>query len=240
MSRQLVEEHWDDEDIKKNRFKWWSKKLAWFVQERKALQQSTLSVNGQKDIKEIRENLKQIYLRIKDQLDEAELELWEDLIGFYFGRTDVSTGFNAIGMMSVEWWQQRAKRVDFFLRAARKRIQDNEYQEESHHQITIWEDLKEYTDAAYLLVKEQMDRADKEGKWWHRVFNDINHYAYTTPEWYAMDWIFHKGWGTSVIEELNELEKSDKTWDEDIWSTAIDLSKSICVKNTPKTIYFKS
>ena len=43
-----------------------------------------------------------------------------------------------------------------------------------------------------------------------------------------------------AVKKLLKLAESDKTWDEDIWSTAIDLSKSICVKTTPKTIYFKS
>ncbi len=214
VSKELVERHWNDEEISKDRISWWSIKLAEYVQERQALQQEAFLIDGKVDVKEIRRQFKQIYLRIKDQLDEAELALWEDLVGFYFGATDVYTGFNAIGMMSVEWWQQRAQLVNVFLEKARRRSLLPGANRESQHQITIWETLKEYTDAAYLLVKEQMDEAQKQGKWWHRVFNDINNQVYASPEWYAMDWIFHAGWGKSVIAELNELEKdSTKTWD---------------------------
>ncbi|MCK4687957.1 MAG: hypothetical protein KAT66_07490, partial [Candidatus Lokiarchaeota archaeon] len=43
-----------------------------------------------------------------------------------------------------------------------------------------------------------------------------------------------------AIKKLLKLAESEKTWDEDIWTTAIDLSKSICVRTTPKTIYFRS
>ncbi|MFH1093076.1 MAG: hypothetical protein V1739_02840 [Candidatus Omnitrophota bacterium] len=210
ISEQLVEQHWNDEEISKDRFGWWSGKLAEYVKVRLALQQGSFLINGQIDIKEIRKQLKQIYMRIKDQLDDEELALWEDLTGFYFGSTDVYTGFNAVGMMSVEWWQQRSERVNVFLEAARQRAQNQETKKESQHQILIWEYLREYTDAAYLLVKKQADDAKGQGKWWHQVFNDINHQAYASPQWYAMDWIFHSGWGTSVIAELNELETDEK------------------------------
>ncbi len=214
ISEKLVQQHWNDEQISRDRKGWWSVKLAEYVKARQALQQEEFLVNGKVDIKEVRRQLKQLYLRIKDQLDEAEVALWEDLIGFYFGETDVYTGFNAVGMMSVEWWAQRAKRVDVFLKAARRRVESENERKESQHQIIIWEDLKEYTDAAYELVKKQTDEAIRDGKWWHQVFNDINNKAYESAQWYAMDWIFHKGWGTSVISELNELEKDkSKIWD---------------------------
>jgi hypothetical protein len=85
---------------------------------------------------------------------------------------------------------------------------------ETRHQIAIWEELKEYTDEALRMVQEKSIAAKQQGKWWHQVFNDINHQAYMSPEWYAIQWLFYKGWGTSVIAELNELE-SDKqrAWD---------------------------
>jgi len=41
------------------------------------------------------------------------------------------------------------------------------------------------------------------------------------------------------IRDVLKLEQSDKRWDEDIWSIAMDLTKDKCTKQTPKTIYFR-
>ncbi len=215
-SEKLVfETHWDDPEIAKDRFGWWSIKLAEFVKERKAMQQGFFSVNGEENIKDVRENLKRMYINIQDQLAADEKELWEELVGFFFGTTNVATGFNDIGMMSVQWWQERAEKVDMFLQQAYKKAHLRRISSrESAHEIIIWEDLKEYVKEALSMVEEQLNRAKKEGKWWHQVFNDINNQIYTSPEWYAVDWLFHELWGTSVIAELNELElNKDVVWD---------------------------
>lgn len=211
----VFKQHWDDPEIAKDRVGWWSIKLGEFVKQRKAMQQGVFKVNGIEDIKDVREELKATYLRIKDQLDSDEQELWEDLVGFFFGTTDVSTGFNDIGMMSVEWWQERADKVAECLEQARKQAYFRQSSSwESAHEIVVWEDLKNYVDQALTKVETELKTARQQGKWWHQVFNDINHQTYTSPEWYAMDWIFHKGWGTSVIAELNELESNQAIiWD---------------------------
>jgi hypothetical protein len=211
----VFKQHWDDPEIAKDRFGWWSVKLAKFVKQRKAMQQGTFKVNGTENIKDVREELKATYLRIKDQLEPDEQELWEDLVGFFFGTTNVATGFNDIGMMSAQWWQERADKVEICLEQARKKAHfRRSSSREFAHEIVIWEDLKNYVDQALNKVELELKIAKQQGKWWDQVFNDINHQAHTSPEWYAMDWIFHKGWGPSVIAELNELE-TDKTivWD---------------------------
>jgi Cdc6-like AAA superfamily ATPase len=41
-----------------------------------------------------------------------------------------------------------------------------------------------------------------------------------------------------AIKKVLKLSEKDKTWDEEIWSMAINLSKSVCKRTTPKTIYF--
>lgn len=41
-----------------------------------------------------------------------------------------------------------------------------------------------------------------------------------------------------VKKRLN-LEVGDIKWDEDIWATAVDLSKNKCIKKTTKTIVFR-
>ena len=42
-----------------------------------------------------------------------------------------------------------------------------------------------------------------------------------------------------AIRKVFNIEEGDIKWDEDIWMYAINISKKICVKQTPKTIYFK-
>jgi len=216
-SEKLVfEEHWDDPEIARDRLGWWSVKMVEFVKQRKAMQQGSFSVNGIEDIKDVREELKTLYLGIQDQFDVDEKELWEDLIGFFFGATDVATGFNDIGMMSVKWWQERADRVDECLEQSRKKFKFKGLSpREFNHEIVVWENLKNYVDQALTMVETELKIAKKQGKWWHQVFNDINHQTYSSPEWYALDWIFHKLWGTSLIAELNELEiDKNIVWDE--------------------------
>lgn len=41
------------------------------------------------------------------------------------------------------------------------------------------------------------------------------------------------------IKKSLHIAEEDESWDEDIWSFAIYLSKSICRRATPKTIYFR-
>ena len=43
-----------------------------------------------------------------------------------------------------------------------------------------------------------------------------------------------------AIKKTLKLAENERTWDEDIWTLAIDLSKSICIRTTPKTIYFNN
>jgi len=42
-----------------------------------------------------------------------------------------------------------------------------------------------------------------------------------------------------AIKKDLKLTEEDKSWDDDIWAYTISLSKSICKKITPKTIYFQ-
>ena len=41
-----------------------------------------------------------------------------------------------------------------------------------------------------------------------------------------------------AIKEALKLESNDKKWDDDIWNICFDVCKDICVKQTPKTIFF--
>ncbi|MFH1782451.1 MAG: hypothetical protein ABH848_02420 [Candidatus Omnitrophota bacterium] len=205
-SEELVEKHWNDPDIKENRFRWWAKKLIEYNKAQEELQRGVIRIdNEDKYIADIREDLKGKYLNIKDQLSEDEKKLWEDLVGFYPNTLDnASMGFNGIGVTSVEWWGKRLKVI-------RKGLRNSKAKGNSH-EINMWDALKEYTEGAIKLVQKRLKKAIKEGKWQYQVFNDINDGIGTTPEWAAMDWLLH--WGTSLIDELNEIEGEEK-WDQE-------------------------
>src|SRR3989338_4754729 len=54
-------------------------------------------------------------------------------------------------------------------------------------------------------VGARLEQTMSEGKWWYRIFESINTHAYRSVEWSAKDWSSHKGWGDSVIGEINEM-----------------------------------
>ena len=184
---------------------WWTEKLAEYNTAQKELQDGALRVEKQDVfIKDIRAELKEIYLNAKGQFNEAEQKLWEDLIGFYFGSTDVYAGFNAVGMMSTQWWQERYRKVARIAQEAKSGGA-------AAMEIAIWEKLESYTKAASGIVGQRLNKATtREKKWYWRVLNDINHQNYASVEWWGKDWSSHKGWGTAVIAELNELDGKEK------------------------------
>ncbi len=219
-SQDLVGKHWNDPEIAKHRIGWWTSKLAEYNAAQKKFQKDTLNIALKEDgstivrersIADIREHLKAHYLQYKKhgiKLTPEETKLWEDLVGLYFGSTDVYTGFNGIGMMSEQWWQEKLKTVERMLDAARG--------SEDVYAVSTWETLKEHVEAATNEVSQRLHKAISiENKWYWQVFNDMNHQNYTSVEWWGKDWSSHSGWGTAVIDELNELERekgSDKVW----------------------------
>ncbi len=42
-----------------------------------------------------------------------------------------------------------------------------------------------------------------------------------------------------AIKKSLKIAEKDKSWDDEIWAFTISLSKSICKRITPKTIYFR-
>ncbi|TAM38111.1 hypothetical protein EPN54_04590, partial [bacterium] len=235
-SQDLVEKHWNDPEIAKDRLGWWTKKLAEYNADQKKFQKSTLNIvmeeDGNKIVRErsvsdIRAHFKAHYLQLKKhgiKLTPEETKLWEDLVGLYFGSTDVYTGFNGIGMMSDQWWQDKLTSIEKILAAARGSA--------DVYAVTAWETLREHVEAATKEVSRRLQKSiNEENKWWYRVFNDINHQNYASVEWWGKDWSSHSGWGTSVIEELNEMEQAkggDKIWTQESYinnSYLQDLAK---------------
>lgn len=202
-SENLVERHMGEH---KSDISWWTEKLAEYNKAQEDLQKKDLLVNGEYvSIKEIRERFKKLFINIREQLSEEEKGLWEDLVGLYFGSTDVYTGFNGVGKMSMQWWQEKQFKINSFIQAARSNA--------SPVALEVWTDLKSHVEAANKTVANRLIQEKEAGKWWWQVFNDINHQNYSSVEWWGKDWSSHAGWGTSVIDELNELE-GKKIWNQ--------------------------
>ncbi|MDP2920922.1 MAG: hypothetical protein Q8O12_00940 [Candidatus Omnitrophota bacterium] len=214
-SQKLITEQYKEH---KRGILWWTEKLAEYNEAQKEFQEQDL-IEG-RSISGIREELKEIYLGIMraerengaQLLTPEQRKLWQDLAGFYFDTTDVYTGFNGIGMMSVQWWQEKCD-------AVRKiTLQIEGHTEDSVVEIATWHKLNVYVNLAHKAVKSRLQKAINEGKWWWKVFNDINDQNYSSVEWWGKDWSSHAGWGTSVIKELNELDGKN------IWNQANYIS----------------
>ncbi len=200
-SDDLVKEHWNDTDIAKDRTGWWTEKLAEYNAAQKELQDTIFDGNA----KDIREGFVGTFKQIRDQLGDEERDLWEKLTGLYDEGNNkyinVYTGFNSIGLMSVQWWEEKLNKLEAILQMAGSR--------DTPHGISVWTELRDYTKQATDIVRDRLNRALEEDSWHWKVINDINHQAYTSAKWWGKDWSSHKGWGTSVIEELNKSESAD-------------------------------
>ncbi len=193
----LVESHWNDPDIARDRFAWWTAKLAEYNARQKSLQGLLFN----RMAKERRQKMLDIYQKNKDAFTREERLLVEDIVGV-FNNVNVYTGLNAVGMMSLQWWGSRLAQLRAIVEKARGT--------ESPLTISVWEDFEENTLVAALIVEERYHEALERGEWWWQVFNAINDQNYASVEWWGKDWSSHEGWGTAVIKELNRIDGSDR------------------------------
>src|ERR1019366_6438861 len=142
-----------------------------------------------------------LYAHVAPSLSDPKAKRsWDLLRGWYTqGEIDVYKGTRAVGTVSVRWWQDLLDDM------------------KDSYETALTVDLNSsspaalaWTEAIRLIEKEIIPvlRHDLEshleaGDWWWRVFEAINYKNYTSPEWWAKDWAFHKDWGTAVFKELN-------------------------------------
>ncbi len=184
---------------------WWAERLAQFMEYHQDRQKKIWSrledeINGPKNQEGKRDVSRALYMPVLADLpaDSAEKELWDQLRGWYL--VDVYTGVRGVGGMSLVWWENLLK--DFEI--AHAELLDREELNPGSPSDKAWRRaiamMKEEIIPEY---KRDLENQLREGKWWWRAFEALNSQNYTSVEWYAKDWIFHKGWGTSVLEELN-------------------------------------
>ncbi|MBN1493437.1 MAG: ROK family protein [Candidatus Omnitrophica bacterium] len=204
-SAQLLAEHNNEFPSFDVRFKEWSKRLHFYRNEQAKMQTATVRVDGSDvSIADILTRTRALFDEVKDDLTKEERVLFSDLIGKNVSGVDVWTGFRACGQMSDQWWDERCALVKKW--STQFAPADKMYR--------VWNTVYEYTESTTALFKQQLKRMN-ERYWWWQVFNDINHMNYISPEWAALDWLYHAGWGPNLLKELNEIEADPRiVWDQ--------------------------
>lgn len=183
---------------------WWAEKLADF-RSFHAKQQKTkwkaldIRVNGwDEDLKKKNQG-KGLYAQVSAQLTPEQNELWNKFRG-NANNVDIYTGVRAVGTVSIVWWEKLL--IDF-----KKAYAARQLQEETANNIPAnqawWEAIEMMETLILPQLREDLESHLREGEWWWRVFEAIHAQNYTSAEWLIMDWLYHPGWGPSVLEELN-------------------------------------
>jgi hypothetical protein len=189
--------------------RWWAEKLAEYTQYQADRQKSHWNflderVNGKKQDGS-NERTPGLFAKVKTSLvDESpEKRLWDQLRGWF--QTDIYTGTRAVGGMSVVWWEELLLKF----RAAYAALPASQ-REMNLPAASAWRQAIEMMEQEIIPeLRRDLEAHLEQGQWWWRVFEAINSQNYTSPEWWAKDWVFHHGWGTFVLKELaDRLGKS--------------------------------
>lgn len=103
----------------------------------------------------------------------------------FFGRNVgivVYTGIRAVNKMSINWWLDREKEL--------------EYLKETYPQyMEYWETISETVESIITQQKEKYEYELREGNISWAVIDAIMYRNYESTEWNALDWVYHKNWG---------------------------------------------
>lgn len=135
--------------------------------------------------------------------DSAAYALWEKFSGFNSEHTvSVGTGTHAVGEMSLTWWRQL---LNDFKAAHEAELDRNAFQKGAPADLAWSAAIEMMEDTIIPVLAEQLERhVGEKGEWWWRIFEALNAQNYSSPEWWAKDWLFHNNWGTSVLAERNK------------------------------------
>lgn len=199
--RQSNPEYFDSDEAA---YQW----AAWLAEynemQEKFQKDAKLSLNGKElSAQDVREHfLKEVYEKYSSQWNTQQLDAMEDFIG-HFARIKVPdpyVGLNGLGKTSSVWWQELHNRLVKGHEARRNAGADEA-------ELSQWQTAMALANSIAPAVEYRLHDAEKEGKWWYRIFESINNQAYASVEWWAKDWSSHKGWGEEAIKELNKLIK---------------------------------
>lgn len=185
---------------------WWAPRMDGYVRHHRERQKTFWSryedlLNGRLDPatgKRARDD--GLYRRAAARgMTPAEQKLWDALRGRNSAGQDIATGVRAVGMMSAQWWGMLAADLERAFDARRAAPGFHAASDDAQAWSQAVEAARAIADEVAREVRERVEK----GEWWWRAFQAINHQNYTSLEWWAMDWVFHEGWGPSVLKELN-------------------------------------
>lgn len=174
----------------------WTGWLAEFNEEQEKFQKEFLGGRAG----EIRRRFIEAYDEYGGVWNSSQLDAMEDFAG-YFGRikvTDPYIGLNGMGKTSVGWWQSLYLRLTD---SARQRS----YEGADEAEAAVWREAVALSWIIYEEVQQRAYRARTRGMWWYRIMESINNHAYRSAQWAYKDWSSHKGWGESLIAEVNAM-----------------------------------
>lgn len=181
---------------------WWARKLAEFMAYKDAQSEKWKSydilVRGQWDASgKKRVPGTGLYAQVSATLSPHQRKLWNKLRGWHL--VDVYTGVAAPGKVSLKWWRELLADFEEAYASIGGDFEPDLPANQAWRQaIAMMRD-----EIIPQLHEEIVERLEK-GEWWWRVFEAINYKNYESAEWNTMDWLFHPGWGPSILSEMNE------------------------------------
>jgi len=202
---------------------WWAQKLKEFTDFHQAQQKSRwnaldVRINGDWDAaKKKRLPGTGLYAQVSAGLTPEQDKLWGDLRGYSpVLKIDTYSGVRAAGLVSVVWWEALLRKFKVEFAKIEQAADFNPVLPSNK----AWQEAIQMIEEQVLPeLRSQLDEKLKNvtaenpnGQWWWRVFEAVNSQNYSSVEWWAKDWVYHKDWGTSVLEELN-AEDGNHRWD---------------------------
>lgn len=189
---------------------WWADRLADFTEYHNQQQKEKwhvldTTVNGDWDeTGKKRRPGTGIFAQVSASLTTSEQrKMWDKFRGRNLAGVEIYTGVRGVGMVSIKWWEELFREFKDEFDSIRTKA-GREFDIESPS-TEAWILAMTIIQRDILpVLKAELDEHLKKGEWWWRVFEAINYQNYTSPEWWSKDWVFHKDWGTSVLEELNQ------------------------------------
>ena len=134
-------------------------------------------------------------------LADAELmKWWKAILGHNVGTT-IFRGLTDVNKMSLKWWVDKRNEL--------KTIAETYTQHSAQ-----WETMFSILDAIIEDQQKKLNDEFQKGNWAWMVVDAIMYRNFESPHYYAMDWIFHKGWGDlkdGLLKSVNSTrDESDK------------------------------
>jgi hypothetical protein len=145
-----------------------------------------------------------LYAQVSANLGENKKyhEIWDKLRGDFYDIL-VFSGTRAVSKMSRQWWIDLLREFEDAYREI-QRLPDYDSARPLPYHEAWAEAVRTIRDDIIPQLTADLEGRLERKEWWARVYEAIMYKNYTSSEWWAIDWISHDGWGTSVTKERNK------------------------------------